>query len=90
MARDILETEMNRGLAFEKEEKVSRSDLVEKMIGAGESAFTITFNKKVDAEHIMSVLSSAAGSKPDLKQISNDIIIGKEVQMTCYFSKTEN
>jgi thermostable 8-oxoguanine DNA glycosylase len=49
MARDILETEMHSGLAFDKEEKVSRSELVEKMIGAGETAFTIEFNKKVDA-----------------------------------------
>lgn len=89
MARDILETEMHSGLAFEKEEKVSRSELVEKMIGAGETAFTIQFNKKVDAQHINRVLA-AAGAEPDLKQISKDIIIGQEVSMTCYFSKTEN
>lgn len=66
MARDILETEMNSGLAYENEEKVSRSDLVEKMIGAGETAFTICFNKKVDAAHIQNVLASA-GAEPDLK-----------------------
>ena len=89
MARDILETEMNSGLAFEKEEKVSRTDLVEKLIGAGESAFTIHFNKKVDAEHIKNVLSSA-GAEPDLAQISKDVITGQEVQMTCHFTKTEN
>ena len=65
MARDILETEMNSGLAFEKEEKISRTELVEKLIGAGETAFTIQFNKKVDAEHIKNVLNSA-GKAPDL------------------------
>lgn len=75
MARDILETEMNSGLAFEKEEKVSRTELVEKMISAGETAFTIQFNKKVDAEHIKKVLSTA-GAEPDLAQISKDVITG--------------
>lgn len=77
MARDILETEMHSGLIFESEKKISRSDMVLKMLEAGESVFSVTFNKKVDDQHIKNVIATA-GDKPDLKQLSKEMILGKE------------
>lgn len=77
MSRDILESEMNSGLVFAKEEKLSRTDVVEKLINAGECVFTVHFNKKVDESHVKQILESA-GSKPDLKKLSKEIVTGKE------------
>ena len=57
MARDILETEMHSGLAYDKEEKVTRTELVKKLLTAGESVFTISSTKKVDDKHVKNVLS---------------------------------
>lgn len=89
MARDILETEMNSGLVFDKEEKMSRTELVQKFIEAGESVFTVQFNKKVDDKYIKSVLD-AADPKSDLKKIAKDIITGQEALMTGHFANAEN
>ena len=66
LARDILETEMHSGLIYEKEQKISRTELVETLLNAGESVFTVQFNKKVDEDHIKNVIASAT-KKPDLK-----------------------
>ena len=52
MAKDILETEMYSGLAYGSTEKISRTDLVDKLINAGETVFTVNFNKKVDNAHV--------------------------------------
>ena len=75
MSRDILETEMYSALAYDKEEKISRTELVEKLISAGECVFTVHFNKKVDEAHVQGILSSA-GSKPDFKKLSKEIVTG--------------
>ena len=56
MSRDILETEMHSGLVFDKEEKMSRSNVIEKLLEAGESVFTINFNKKVDDKRVKDML----------------------------------
>ena len=66
MDREILETEMNSGLIYDKEVNVSKSKLVETMLSAGESVFTVEFNKKVDNDHIKDVLKTY-DDKTDLK-----------------------
>ena len=91
MAKDILETEMNSSLVFDSEQKVTRTDMLNKLLGVGEKVFTVTFNKKVDDEHIKSVLSSLGKSgKPDLKKLSREIVTGKECQMTCHMASSEH
>jgi len=89
MATDILNTEMNSGLVYDKEEKTTRADVIDKIKFAGECVMTVNFNKKVDHEHIKSVVDSSP-KKTDLKKLSKEIITGKEVEMTCYMLKTEN
>ena len=89
MSRDILETEMYSALAYDKEEKISRTELVEKLILAGECVFTVHFNKKVDEAHIQGIISGA-GSKPDLKKLSKEIVTGQECEMTCFLASADN
>ena len=80
---------MHSGLIFDKEQKISRTELVETLLNAGESVFTVQFNKKVDEDHIKNALASA-GKKPDLKKMSKEIATGKETTMTCRFANAEN
>jgi hypothetical protein len=89
MARDIIETEMHSGLVFEKEEKMTRTGVLEQMMSAGEAVMTVNFNKKVDDTHIKSILDSA-DKKPDFGKLSKAMMAGKQVEMSCYLSKSEN
>ena len=44
--------------------------MLEKLLGVGEKVFTVTFNKKVDNEHIINVLSTAPKSDSDLRKVA--------------------
>jgi hypothetical protein len=68
---------------------VTRTEVLEKMMAAGESVMTVNFNKKIDEDHIKSILNGA-GKKADFKKISKQITVGKEVEMTCFILKSEN
>ena len=61
MARDIMETEMNSGKLFDSEQKMTRTEVLEKLMAAGECVMTVNFNKKVDEAHIKTVLEGAKG-----------------------------
>ena len=90
MAADILNTEMHSGLAHDAQEKLARTEVVEKIMFAGECVMTVNFNTKVDKDHIASVLSSNTGKKADLKKVAREVVTGKETVMTCYLGSTEN
>ena len=52
LSKDILQTEMNSGHAFEKEEKVTRTQMIEILQNARESCMTLKFHKKVDDKYV--------------------------------------
>ena len=52
--------------------------------------FTILFNKKVDDAHVKDIIDSLGGKKPkDMKKIAQDLITGKEVEMTCCLGSSD-
>lgn len=57
MSKDIMQTEMQSGQAFDKEEKVARKDLVDKFITAKESVMTVEFRKKIDDKYVQEILA---------------------------------
>ena len=52
LSRDILEQEMRCASIFGSTEKVTRTEMLEKMESAKETCFQAVFNKKVTAEHV--------------------------------------
>ena len=70
MSRDILEYEMHSALIFAKEQKVTRTEMIEALIGAKESVFTVGFNTKADEKHIKSVLEGVSkAAQKDAKKV---------------------
>jgi hypothetical protein len=81
LSTDILVTEMNPASIFAKEEKVSRSNLVEILMNSKESCFTVCYRKKIDDKHTKEILE---GIKEEdmkdpskIKQISKELVTGK-------------
>lgn len=56
-SRAILEEQFFHSSSYQSVEKVSRTEMVEKMLNAGNIAFTVTFDKKLDEDYIAEVMS---------------------------------
>ena len=65
MSKDILQYEMNSGKLYQKEERVSRTELVRIFTNAKQAVMTVKFYKKVDESQIKTVLNRAR--KMDMK-----------------------
>ena len=96
LSKDILQTEMNSGHAFQKEEKVTRTQMIEILMNARESCMSIKFHKKVDDSHVKAVLKdnlkSAASFKDKklLAQVASELVTGPDAEMTCCLTTSDN
>ena len=61
----ILEHQFYHSSAYEKTEKVTRTELIEKFLAAGNSSMTVTFDKKIDQDYLETVLSSVTKAQFD-------------------------
>ena len=84
MSRDILEYEMHSGSIFAKEDKITRTELIDILINAKQAVFTVKFNKKVDDNHVKEVLATLKAKDPkDIKRVSKELVVGTESEMVC-------
>ena len=88
-----MEYEMHSGMLYESEEKISRTEMAEKLINAKETVITVKFETKVDDKHVAEILtrvSQADQQDPQkLKAFAKEMITGKEAEMTCHLLSTE-
>ena len=92
LSKDILVTEMNSGSAFAGTEKISRTDMVEKLLDAKESVMKIKFHKKIDEAWVKDILTDQIKTKKHIsdakhvKKVAKELITGQDVEMTCHLS----
>jgi hypothetical protein len=77
---------------FEHEEKITRTEMIEKLMNAKECAFTVTFRKKVKAEDVAETLKnikSQAALNAQQKSLSKQLCEGQLTTLTSFLVKTE-
>ena len=67
MSRDIMEYEMNSGSLYTKEEKLSRTNMIELFTNAKECVLTVYFSKKPDNISIADKLKSVQNQFDKMK-----------------------
>lgn len=93
---DILEHEFVSADQFAEEEKVSRTELAEILMGARDSIFTVCFLKQVKTSELTEAIEGLLdrkGRKRDLKKdasaLAKKMIKGEERELVGYLLRTE-
>uniref|UniRef100_UPI00341CF120 hypothetical protein n=1 Tax=Okeania sp. SIO2F4 TaxID=2607790 RepID=UPI00341CF120 len=97
VAKGIVEEGMYSAQQYEKEQKVSRTELCELLEGAGDIVFTVNFRKKIKEEDVLeAVLSTLKGqeltspqAKKQLKATLKQALQGEERTLVGYLLQTE-
>jgi hypothetical protein len=77
---------------FEKEEKVTRTQMVEHLINAKEAIFTVTFRTKIqpaDVEEMLRSVKSDAQLKQDAKTLTQNLLDGKLTTISGFLISSE-
>ena len=85
MSKDILLKEMNSGSRFTEVEKLTRTEMINKLLSAKESAMTVKFHKKVDEPWVKQVLSKKSGCFKAAKAI----VAGETKEMVCALASND-
>ena len=95
LSKDILLTEMQNGCAFSSTEKISRTEMVEKLVSAKESVMSIKFHKKLDDTWVKECLAenitkaSQLNDKKHIKQVAKELISGRDAEMVCCLTSAD-
>lgn len=79
MSKDILLKEMNSGSSYSEVKKLTRTEMINELLSAKESAMTVKFHKKVDEPWVKQVLSKRTGCFNAAKAI----VAGEMKEMVC-------
>jgi len=90
---NIIEAEMYTATQFATEEKVTRTQLVEKMEAAGETVFTVTFLKQVTdkgmAAKLKDIDTMALGTDKARRAFARELLTGEERTLIGYLLNAE-
>lgn len=93
VSRDILE-KMDSANHFAKEVPMNMTDLAELLENAGDTAFTVSFRKKVTEDLVQEKLSATSAKELKdsgfLNKLSKALIDGEECVMTCHLIEAES
>ncbi len=96
VTRNIVEQEMFSAAQFNREVKLTRTELVEKMEGAGDACFTVIFNKQVTDKGMAQKLAAMdkAGeldltSDRTRRALARELLVGQERRLVGYLVSSE-
>ena len=79
---------MFSGSQFESEEKVCRSDMIELLLNAKETVFTVTYRKKVDSKGVETALQGLTSLDLSKNEILKVLTEGDMMTSTCFLTKS--
>jgi len=92
IAASILENEAYAASQYTEEREVSRTEMVEALESAGDSVFTVVFDKKTSQKSIVTALSALdelPDKKTQLNKLAKSILAGEERRLVGYLASTE-
>jgi hypothetical protein len=92
ISKNIIDNEMYSAGQYGETVVLSRTELVEKLEGAGDTIFTVVFDKKASAGSVMSTLDDLDGlpnTKYQLKQLAKNLLVGDRRTLVGYLASTE-
>lgn len=92
IAGSILQNEAFSATQYTDEREVSRTEMVEALESAGDSVFTVVFDKKTSQKSIVAALSELdelPNKKTQLNKLAKAMMAGEERRLTGYLASTE-
>jgi hypothetical protein len=92
IAGSLLQNEAYCASQYTAEREVSRTEMIEALESAGDSVFTVVFDKKISQKDIvetLQALDSVPTKKTDLNKLAKSMLAGSERRMVGYLASTE-
>lgn len=92
IAGSILQNEAYAAGQYTEEQEVNRTEMVEALESAGDSVFTVVFDKKTSQKSIVAALTAIdrlPSSKADINKLAKSMMAGEERTLVGYLASTE-
>ena len=92
IGRSIVENEMYSASQYNEEVEVSRTEMVEALESAGDSVFTVVFDKKTSQKSIVAALGELdelPSKRTALNKLAKSMMAGEERTLVGYLASTE-